>query len=201
MGALLVLLAATLLLSTAHAHDLPQERTVLVQVSKDRVEVLIAYLEPPGPQQELLFKRFDLNGDGELTGPEAKLAGSEWMPRVLHGLQFEVAGENPKAREPEIKFRREKKGSLSAAVYARWDLEPLAEGETRTVHVRLLRQPKNVPTEVTFRSNENTAIAEVDLPARVRGAPTRPLLRAGEQASVSVRLQAPTPPASPTQSD
>jgi hypothetical protein len=193
--ALAVVAALGLVLSTAHAHDLPQERTALVRVSKDRVEVMIVYLEPPGATVDLLMKRFDLNGDGSLTGPEARLAGGEWMPRVLRGLQFEVAGETPRAREPEIKFRVEKKGSLSAAVYARWDLEPLDAGESRTVHVRVLRQPEVVPTEITFQSGSMTTITDVALPPRFGGAPTRPLLASGEQASVSVlAVQAPTSP-------
>ncbi len=191
--ALLALVAVGLVLvgsalGTAHAHELPQERTVLVQVSKTSVEVMIVYLEPPGPSVDLLMKRFDLNKDGELTGPEARLAGGEWIRRVLHGLQFEVAGEKPRAREPEIKFRVEKKGSLSAAVYARWDLESLPDHKTRTVHVRLLRQPENVPTEVTFQGDENTKITAIELPERFRGAPIRPVLAPGEQTSVRVRL-------------
>lgn len=184
--ALAVVVALGCVLSTAYAHDLPQERTALVQVSKNRVEVMIVFLEPPGPTIDLLMKRFDLNGDGALSGPEAKLAGGEWMPRVLHGLQFEVAGEKPQAQEPEIKFRVEKKGSLSAAVYARWDLPPLEAGEERTVHVRILRQPQVVPTELSFQSGENTTITGISLPGHGRGKPKLPLLTPGEQASVRV---------------
>jgi hypothetical protein len=188
---------STIVLSTAYAHDLPQERTVLVQISEDRVEVMLVYLEPPGDLAELMLERFDLNRDGELQGAEATLAGGEWTGRVLEGLQFEVAGEKPRTHTPEIKFRREQRGALSAAVYARWDLEPLEEGQTRTVHVRMLRQPENVATEVTFQASEPLALSEIDLPARFRGAPMRPVLRIGEQASAKARHQKPQEEDSP----
>jgi hypothetical protein len=167
----------------------------LVQVSEDRVEVMLVFLEPPGPRADLMLERFDLNRDGELRGAEATLAGGEWTGRALSGLQFEVAGETPKARAPEIKFRHEQQGALSAAVYARWDLEPLEAGQTRTVHVRMLRQAKNVATEVTFQASPPLSTVDVDFPARFRGAPVRPVLTVGEQASVRVRRESSPPDA------
>jgi hypothetical protein len=176
-----------IVLSTAVAHDLPQERTVLVQISENQIEVMLVFLEPPGPRAEIMLERFDLNRDGELRGAEAMLAGGEWTGRVLDGLQFEVAGETPTPRAPEIKFRREQRGALSAAVYARWDLEPLGADQTRTVHVRMLRQADNVPTEVTFQASAPLELSDIELPTRFRGSPVRPVLKAGEQASAQTR--------------
>ncbi len=149
--------------------------------------MLVEHLEPPDDKGQVLVRRFDLNHDGKLRGPEAKLAGDEWIRRVLYGLQFEVVGEKPRAREPEIKFHREPKGSLTSAVYARWDLPKLAPGAHRTVVVRLLSVPNNVATEISFEAGEHTEVDQVDLPARLRGKAARPMLRPGEQASVRVQ--------------
>lgn len=186
-GALAALVTMLAMVATAGAHTLPRERTLIVQVSADRVEVLVEYLEPPGASIDLLFRRFDLDHDGRLRGPEAKLAGSEWLGRVLRGLQFEVVGEKPRAHPPELKFHREQRGSLTSALYARWDVDPLEPGQKRTVRVRMLRVPENVATETTFRPGDHTTIVGLDLPPQMRQAPARPMLRAGQQASVTVR--------------
>lgn len=185
LPALATLIALLIPLASAYAHDLPQERALMVQLSEDRVELMLVYLEPPGRRLDLFMTRYDWNADGELTGPEVALAGPEWAQPMLHGLQFEVAGERPKAQPPEVKFRREQKGALSAALYARYDLPELDAGESRTFHVRMLRREQNVPTAVTFRTSEGVEISGLDLPERLSG-PTKPVLRPGEQATVKV---------------
>lgn len=179
--------------STLSAHELPNERSLLIEVSADRLEIMIVYLEPPGAAVDLLLRRYDLDGDRELGPAEAQLAGPEWMRRVLHGLQFEVAGEQPAARPPEIKFRRETGGALSAAVYARWDLAELGADVQRTVHVRLLDDHHNVPTVINVRSGQGTQLVGLELPQRFRGSPDRPTLQPGEEMSVHFEPAASSP--------
>ncbi|MGM0554925.1 MAG: hypothetical protein ACQEVA_00950 [Myxococcota bacterium] len=173
--------------AAAETHELPRERTLLVQVSHDSVEVMIVYLEPPGPTIDLLLRRYDIDGDGELGDGEAQLAGREWIRRAMHGLEFEVAGEAPMAKPPDIKFRREQKGALSAAVYARWELPDLADDQTRTVHVRVVGEAPILATEFNVRAGSQADIVGVTLPSRLDGLPKVPVLRAGEQATLRVR--------------
>lgn len=158
-----------------------------MQVSHDSVEVMIVYLEPPGPTIDLLLRRYDLDGDGALVDAEAQLAGREWIRRAMHGLEFEVEGEAPMAKPPEIKFRREQKGALSAAVYARWELAELGADQTRTVHVRLRGKAPILSTEFNVRPGSGTQITGVDLPSRIDGLPRLPMLEAGEEATIRVR--------------
>lgn len=187
--ATLALLAAFLLgLSTAHAHVLPQERKLVAQISADRVEILIEYLEPPGDRADLLQQRFDLNRDGELRGPEAKLAGGVWIKHVLRGLQLEVVGESPAALEPEIKFHREQKGALTSLLYVRWELPKLDADTPRTLRIKLLGEKNTVPTALLFRPGEHTEIREIAVPIRFKAAPDAAVLDAGEHAHLRVGL-------------
>jgi hypothetical protein len=193
LGAALVAVVALLAFGEVSAHELPNERSLLIQVSADRLEIMIVYLEPPGAAVDLLLSRYDLDGDRELQGGEAQLAGPEWMERVLRGLQFEVADEQPVAKPPEIKFRREPGGALSAAVYARWDLPPMGTDARRTVHIRLLGDHHHVPTELRVRPGEGTKLIRLDLPDRLRGSPRRPTLQPGEEVTLHLTPAPPSP--------
>jgi hypothetical protein len=143
--------AAALLCCQLAAHELPTERKLIVDVGADAIEMMLVYQQPENDAVMLLFRKYDLDGDGELTGGEAKLAGREWMPRMLHGLQFEVEGERPKAEDPEIKFRREDDGALSAATYIKWSVDELAPGASRTFYVRVLDKKAAPKTLVEIR--------------------------------------------------
>lgn len=180
-------LVASLLATSAAAHELPYERTVLVQPSTNRLEVMVIYLEPPGRHIDLMMSRFDLDGDGELLGEEADLAAGEWLPRALGGLQFEVAGEQPRPHMPEVKFERKSNGALSSAVYARWDLSELDPDKTRRIDVRLRAGHETVPTELNVRAGRHSDIVRLDLPSRFVGAPRLPVLRPGESATIFSR--------------
>lgn len=193
LGAALIALVWLVASSTLSAHELPNERSLLIEVSADRLEVMIVYLEPPGAAVDLLLRRYDLDGDRELGQAEAQLAGPEWMRRVLQGLQFEVAAEKPAARPPEIKFRREAGGALSAAVYARWDLPNLSADQQRTVHVRLIDDHHNVPTVINVRPGDGAKIVHLELPPRFRGSPHRPTLQPGDEMTVQLESAASSP--------
>lgn len=188
-------LAAALLLgpSSAGAHTLPQERKVVAQVSGDRVEILVEFLEPPNDRVQLLLRRFDLDGDGELRGAEAKLAGGAWSKYVLAGLQFEVVGESPAAQEPEIKFRRAQKGALTSLLYMRWDLPQLAPGATRTLRLKMQADEKTVPTAISFSPGEATDIREIAVPLRFKSNLDAAVLNPGERAHLRVEVAAARP--------
>jgi hypothetical protein len=149
--AISIVLASALLCVNLAAHELPTERKLVVDVGPESVEMLLVYQRPKGHQVSLLVRKYDLDGDGKLTGGEAKLAGREWIPRMLHGLQFEVAGERPRAHEPEIKFQREDDGALTAAVYMKWSLDALEPGRQRTFIARVLDTNGAVKTLVDLR--------------------------------------------------
>lgn len=159
----------------------------MVQVSSDRVEILVEHLEPPNERLFLMMRRFDLDGDGQLNEAESKLAGKLWAKHMLYGLEFEVPGEAPRTLEPQIKFRHEKKGALTSALYARWDLDQLPEGARRSLKIRLKPGEQTVPTAIVFEPGEGTTIEELGVPIRLKAAPEQPLLEPGESASVRVR--------------
>lgn len=149
------LLTTALLCFDVAAHDLPNERKLIVDVGAESVEMMLVYQQPETKAVGLLLRKYDLDGDGELTDGEAKMAGREWMPRMLHGLQFEVAGERPQARKPEIKFRREDDGALTAAAYMKWSLDSLEPGDKRTFHVRVLDTDNATKTLVEIRAGDD----------------------------------------------
>lgn len=184
--------------SSAQGHVLPQERKIIAQVSAHGVEILVEFLEPANERTKLLLQRFDLDGDGELRGPEAKLAGGVWVKYILMGLQFEVLGEAPAASPPELKFRREKNGALTALLYLRWDLPKLEPAATRTLQIKLNQDEKTVPTALSFSEGEHTEIREIAVPRRFKADIDATVLSPGERAHLRVQgqqLDAPlTPP-------
>ncbi len=135
-GALIAVLAALLLPSVAaDAHEFPVERSLLAQVSLDRVEMMLVYTEPAGPRTDLLIAKFDLDNDGEIAGPELKLAEGELTKRAFRGLELEFLGERAGMHPPEMKVKRTREGGLAAAFYLHYRLdEKVAE---RTFVVRL----------------------------------------------------------------
>src|SRR5690554_4986338 len=129
--AILTLGALALPAAPADAHEIGAERQVLIQVFRDRVDVAVFYSEAPGARSGLLISRFDVNGDGKLEGPEAELAGRALLPRMLGGLQFEVAGLRPRASVPQPKVRVPR-GRLAGASVKSHELPPPAPVAHRT---------------------------------------------------------------------
>ena len=181
-----LVLATCALPSLAGAHDMPRERKILMQVHGDYLEVMVVYKEPAGRTVDLLLRRYDLDGDGKLIDGEAKLAGRTWTHRVLYGLEFEVEGERPRSREPEIKFRKEKSGALTAAVYARWDLDELTGDESRTVIVRVEEVEDNIPTALSTKTGESLTIRDITAPGAKRSPAGTLLLEPGQSAEITV---------------
>src|SRR5690554_1197685 len=172
--AILTLGALALPAAPADAHEIGAERQVLIQVFRDRVDVAIFYSEAPGARSGLLISRFDVNGDGKLEGPEAELAGRALLPRMLGDLQFEVAGERPRASEPELKVEV-REGSLAGAAMTSYALPPMAEGATRMMIVRAL---EGDVLETTVRLFPGTAIIPADAASGPGALPS--MVRAGE---------------------
>ena len=141
------------------AHDRPEERGVLVQVAPDRVEIMLTYYRPAGDQVDLLKARYDLNKNGKIDSNEAPLAGQMWLGAALAGLQFEVVGESPAARPPELKFRDEDDGGLSMAALVRYDLSKLPKDKARAFRVSLAKGA--TATAVHLQSVEGLALTKV----------------------------------------
>ncbi|MGM0556361.1 MAG: hypothetical protein ACQEVA_08270 [Myxococcota bacterium] len=179
-------IAAALLCWQAAAHELPTERKLVVDVGAESVEMMLVFQTPKSDAVMLLFQKYDIDGDGELTGGEAKLAGREWMPRMLHGLQFEVEGERPKAEEPQIKFRREDDGALSAAAYIKWSVDELGPEDTRTFHVRVLERESVPKTLVDMRPAGPLSATSFEAKGVTAGEPGKVLLEVGETATLEL---------------
>jgi|GEM_PF-5939454 len=143
----------------SQAHDKAQERGILAQVAPDRIEIMLTYYRPAGDHVDLLKARYDLNKNGKIDRNEANLAGQVWLKPALSGLQFEVVGESPRARAPEIKFRDEDDGGLSMAALVRYDLSKLPTDKKRTFRVRL--EPDAAATSVHLQSVEGLKLVQV----------------------------------------
>lgn len=147
----------------ARAHDFPAERSLLVQVSNDRVEMMLVYQEPPGPRTDLLMAKFDLNNDGALTDGELKLAEGELSRRAFDGLRLEVEGERAGMHPPDMKVTRNRDGGLAAAFYLKYELDDAVL--QRIFVVRLIGRADSVlPLTLIVEAGDQLAIDESDSP-------------------------------------
>jgi len=119
----------------ARGHDLPRERTMLVEFSETGVEAMVVYREPPGRRVDLLKSQFDVDGDGRLTGAEAEAAGETWLEYALQDLEIRIDGEIRDRSTTKVKFRNEHNGALSAAIYLDWRVPELSAGESRELEI------------------------------------------------------------------
>jgi hypothetical protein len=198
VGALIIVGALLCVAAPAAGHDLPRERTVLVEVSVDRIEAMVVYQEPPGRPVEFLVGRFDLDGDGELRGEEAKAAGAEWAPRALQGLVFEVDGQRLEPeKETQVKFRREHNGALSSAVLVTWSRTELESGGRRTVRIRRESDAGKFTTLLSFQVT--SGLDAVSTPAEKDAPRVGPFeLMPGDTHKFTARRPADQPPSLPT---
>ncbi len=168
------------------AHEgLPIERSAIAQIHSDRVEILLMYSEPPGPRSDALLGRYDLDGDGRIDGKkETALAMPEVSKRMALGLRFEVDGERPQMKPPELKVEKDRSGGLAAALYLTYELDPLEVG-SRTLNIRVSDRRGVVPLSIIVEAGEGLTIAETDMPHD--GRETRPVtMPAGTEFSVRV---------------
>lgn len=119
----------------AQAHDFDPERQLVVQVFESHVDILVLYTEAPGKRTDFFSAKFGLGAGGEIGEFLDQLAGRAFLPRMLDGLEFEIAGEHPHTNEPELRFEDED-GRLMAAAYVRYDLDELDDHRQRTFIVR-----------------------------------------------------------------
>jgi hypothetical protein len=138
--------------TTATAHDLPRERTLLLQIRPEGLEAMIVYQEPPGKQVQFLKAQYDFDRDDELSGPEAVAAASAWVPRALGGLTFASPNVELDRGTPDVKFRNEHSGALSSAIYLKWDWEALESGEQRSVRIERAEEGGTFETLVRFQT-------------------------------------------------
>lgn len=123
--------ACWLLPATARAHEFEPERQLLVQVFPDRVDLMIEYLEAPGERSQMFTAHYFFGFGGQADQVFEEVARRAILPRLLDGLRFEVAGEQPRTDEPEVKIRHID-GRLMAAAMVSYDLPTLGEEERRT---------------------------------------------------------------------
>ncbi len=138
---------------SASAHDLPQERALLLEIKPEGLEAMVVYQEPPGERVDLIKAQSDFNRDGALTGPDAVAAASAWVPRALQGLEFEAEGTELDRDPPRVKFRNEHNGALSSAIYLRWDWEELDADAERTIRLTRSEDSGTFETLVRFQTS------------------------------------------------
>ncbi|MFU8803762.1 MAG: hypothetical protein ACNA8W_08145 [Bradymonadaceae bacterium] len=182
----IISLAVMSLSKDSQAHDVDPLRTVIVQVEVDRIDVMILFEEPAGARASLLLAKYDADQNGQIDGAEAELAGREMLPRMLAGLQFEVAGEQPRTAAPEIKFQTTPARGITAAAFVSYALPALESDKERTIHVRNLREKHGLPAEVLIRAGRDLRIASSTIPS-TGGLATQPhSLTPGSDASAVI---------------
>lgn len=149
----LIVLVATFVFPALQtsAHEFPQERSVIVQMHDDRVELLLVHKEPAGERADLFMMRVDIDKDGKISSAEAKQAGGFWLPYALSGLSFEVPNNTPRAREPELKFQRLENGDIAVAALLTYDLVETATTSPRAFRVMLSKSDATIPTTTSFQ--------------------------------------------------
>ena len=156
--AILALLLSLVATKPSSAHDLPQERTILLQLYPTSIEAMIVYQEPPGRRVDFFLARFDTDRDGTLTGPEAEAAGKDWIPHALQGLTFQVDGEPLPDPTREIKFKKEHNGALSSAILLTFQTPRLDPGQHRTISVTRAKDAANFTSLLNFRPSTTTRL-------------------------------------------
>ena len=148
-SALLFVVVGALASVNATAHTYPIERSGVLQLHTAHAELLLVYVEPPGPRTKRILALYDQNGNGNIDGVEKALARRTFLRRAFHGLDIEFGTKSSK-KAPEIRYKRDKDGGLSVAILQRIDLVipsnelelkvALAKGET-IVPLQLIVEP------------------------------------------------------------
>ena len=134
------LLFGVLAAGAAWAHGFSRERSAVVQIAPDHVELMLIHAEPPGPRTRLLRTKFDLDRDGRLSALEGALIGAELREVAFAGLSIIVDGEALEVGVPQVKVKTDgaRGGGLTAAYYRRIARKaPVDEATQRTVELRL----------------------------------------------------------------
>ncbi len=158
-ASLLALVALTSVLVSAHESQ--PERELVVQLGPKRASVLLTYKAARGEAVELTFARFDVNRDGQLTGPEIELAAQSWAPIMLHALRFEIPGERPGTTPPQIKMARQDNGDLMLMALVTYELPEQAPEATRDFKVTLDEARGARVTRVMFQAEPGLALVRV----------------------------------------
>jgi hypothetical protein len=120
-AAALVALVVLCFAVPASAHDLPIERSLVLQVHSSHAELLLVYSEPPGPRTERLLALYDTNENGKIDGVEGTLAKRPMLRRAFLGLNLSFPHVTTAKKEPQIRYRRDRAGGLAVAIYQRID--------------------------------------------------------------------------------
>lgn len=154
---ILIGLFIVLTTSVAWAHKLPIERSLMMTVHQDRIEILMIYSEPPGIRTDRILAMYDLDRSGRLTGIELAIAMPDIAERAFNGVQIEVNGVVPVANAPELVCKREQDKGLACALYV--DI-PLPGGPPEKVEVRLLKKSGILTLPMRATASDGFLLAE-----------------------------------------
>lgn len=93
----------------------------MIQVHTSHAELLMVYVEPPGPRTDRILALYDTNRDGQIDGIEQRLARRLFIERAFFGLDIGFDTQSA-PKTAEIRYKRDKNGGISVAILQRIDL-------------------------------------------------------------------------------
>ncbi len=93
----------------------------MLQVHTSHAELLLIYVEPPGPRTDRLLALYDADRNGQIDGVEQRLARRAFLQRAFYGLDITFDAKSAK-KTAEIRYKRDKNGGISVAILQRIDL-------------------------------------------------------------------------------
>ncbi len=133
----ITLLLITLFASDSWAHKFDPERFIVIDSSKDNLEVLITFREPPGKRLDYLLGIYDRDKNGIFSKQESIAVSPALKKIALSGLNI---SENMKVEKTRVKYK--KRDGISIAL--------------------LYQLPKKVNTlTFTFGDNETQILTSV----------------------------------------
>ena len=158
-----LVLALILLSSTAWAHSFPVERSAVLQVHTSHADLLLVYVEPPGPRTDRLLALYDANRNGQIDGVEQQLARRAFLQRAFYGFDIGYDCKSA-AKTAEIRYKRDKNGGISVAVLQRFDL--IVDSNDLTISLSLSDGETIPPIDVIVEPADKWTLKGVNEPER-----------------------------------
>ncbi len=128
--------------SQSLGHEFDSERVVIIDSSKDNLEVLITFREAPGKRLDYLLGIYDKNNDGIFSKRESLAVSPALKKMALSGLSASTILKNEKTR---IKYRR--KEGLSIALLFK------LPNYIKAIEFEFDQTPQHISTAVHFVGN------------------------------------------------
>ncbi|GEM_PF-5898253 len=125
--------------STLFAHSFDSERVIIIDSTKENLEILITYREAPGRRLDYLMGIYDKNQDGFLSKSESLSVTPALKKIALKGLSISV----PLAKE-EVRVKYKRKEGLSIALFYK------LPQKVKTLTFEFTKNEKHLWTQIRF---------------------------------------------------